>query len=247
MGLFKQAKKSSTDEAASLAEQAFDEAFRSELQEHGRAYFEKVIHESSKVFKKELDATTTQVKVDLKEHVIKRLDTVISQINIELKSHVTKQLDSQFAQYSTTMKTAQDAALESQHRNAQALEEQHDKLTQTLQKSIANQSVMLDSVFQENMTRMTTMREAQDTALQSINRSVAALEQQQQQLSETLQKTIARQEELMMTAFQDNMAQIIEHYLFGALGEQYDLKAQVPSIIKRMEANKQAMMDDMKL
>jgi hypothetical protein len=31
------------------------------------------------------------------------------------------------------------------------------------------------------------------------------------------------------------------------LGDQYDMKAQLPLIIKQMEANRQAMMDDMKL
>jgi hypothetical protein len=43
------------------------------------------------------------------------------------------------------------------------------------------------------------------------------------------------------------MAVVVEHYLLGALGEQYDMKAQLPMIIKQMDANKKAMMDDMKL
>ena len=43
------------------------------------------------------------------------------------------------------------------------------------------------------------------------------------------------------------MAAIVERYLLGALGDQYDLKAQLPAIIKQMEENKQAIADDMKL
>ena len=43
------------------------------------------------------------------------------------------------------------------------------------------------------------------------------------------------------------MARIIEHYLLEALGDQYDLKAQLPAIIQQLETNKQAIVDDMKL
>ena len=73
------------------------------------------------------------------------------------------------------------------------------------------------------------------------------MQEQQQQLSAMLQQGIAKQQEMMITTFEDNMAQIVEHYLLGALGDQYDMKAQLPSIIKQMEENKQAIADDMKL
>ena len=91
------------------------------------------------------------------------------------------------------------------------------------------------------------MKEAQETALKTINDSVQELEEQSKHLDEKLQATVARQEEILVDAFQGNMAHIIEHYLLGALGDQYDMKAQLPSIIKRMEENKQAIADDMKL
>ena len=62
-----------------------------------------------------------------------------------------------------------------------------------------------------------------------------------------MQKNIASQEELIIGAFEQNMAQVVEHYLLGALSDQFDLKAQLPSIIQQMEQNKQVMVDDMKL
>lgn len=43
------------------------------------------------------------------------------------------------------------------------------------------------------------------------------------------------------------MAQIIEHYLLETLGQQFDLKAQLPYIIEQMEANKKDMIEDMQL
>ena len=74
-----------------------------------------------------------------------------------------------------------------------------------------------------------------------------ALRQQHEQLNVLLQKTIVEQQAMLVSSFEQNMARVIEHYLLGALGDQYDLKAQLPSIIKQMEANKQAIADDMKL
>ena len=66
-------------------------------------------------------------------------------------------------------------------------------------------------------------------------------------MAETLEANAAKQQEILAKAFEENMAQVIEHYLLGALGDQYDLKAQLPAIIKQMEENKQAIVDDMKL
>ena len=66
-------------------------------------------------------------------------------------------------------------------------------------------------------------------------------------LTSTLQKNVADQQNMLVDSFQDNMAAIVENYLLGALGDQYDLKAQLPAIIKQMEDNKQAIVDDMRL
>lgn len=250
MGLF-QHKKSKTqlsdDDAIAAEQHFFDENFREELRNHGRLYFEKVINENGVLFKQDLDATIAQVNVDLKDHTIKQLDATIAQISAELKDHVTKQLDEHFLEYGKAMKDAQDGALQSLTRSAQTLQDQHAQLTTTLQKSIANQEVMMSSVFEQNMARMTATKDVQDAALVSLNESAKAVKEQYQQLTATLQANVASQETMLVTVFEQNMAQIIEHYLLGALGDQYDLKAQLPSIIHQMETNKQAIVDDMKL
>lgn len=105
----------------------------------------------------------------------------------------------------------------------------------------------MSSVFEQNMARMTATKDVQDAALVSLNESAKAVKEQYQQLTATLQANVASQETMLVTVFEQNMAQIIEHYLLGALGDQYDLKAQLPSIIHQMETNKQAIVDDMKL
>jgi hypothetical protein len=102
-------------------------------------------------------------------------------------------------------------------------------------------------MLEQSQARIAEINRAQDEALQSLNGSVKAVEDLHRNINDRLQKSIADQEAMIMNAFEENMARIVEHYLLEALGEQYDLKAQLPAIIQQMEANKQAMMDDMKL
>lgn len=228
MGLINRKKKPAIDEASERVQLFFDEYFREELKKRGREYFEQVIDENAALFKKDLDLT-------------------IAQVYSELKTRLTMELDEQFAEYGKGLKEMQDTALQSLNKSVQTQDEQHRQLSERLEKNVANQEAMLSRVFEENMTRLAQMQKAQETALQTLNDSIQALQEQHQQLSTTLRQNVATQETMILDVFEKNMAKIVEHYLLGALGDQYDMKAQLPSIIKQMEANKQAMVDDMKL
>ncbi|HEX7484443.1 MAG TPA: hypothetical protein VF281_04830 [Candidatus Saccharimonadales bacterium] len=142
---------------------------------------------------------------------------------------------------------AQEMVLQSLQTSAQSSQQQSQQINASLEKTIADQSALLVKVFKDNEARIAATKEAQDAALQTLNASAQALGQQYQQLSATLQQSVADQKTLLVGAFESNMAQVIEHYLLGALGDQYDMKAQLPMIIKQMETNKQEIMDDMKL
>jgi dsDNA-binding SOS-regulon protein len=91
------------------------------------------------------------------------------------------------------------------------------------------------------------MRAATASIEGSIQSTTATLEQQQVALTEALKKNVATREETLVKAYENNMAQIVEHYLLETLGGHFDLKTQLPSIIAQMEANKQAMIEDMRL
>jgi hypothetical protein len=142
---------------------------------------------------------------------------------------------------------AQEMVLQSLQTSAQTSQKQSQQLNATLEKTIADQSAVLVKVFKDNEARIEATKQAQDAALQVLNASAQALGQQYQQLSATLQQSVIDEKTMLVGAFENNMAVVVEHYLLGALGEQYDMKAQLPMIIKQMEANKKAMMDDMKL
>lgn len=248
MGLFSKHKQSDDDGVDLTQEEKFlDENFREELRNHGRWYFEKVINENGSLFKKDLDATIERINVELKDHVTQQLDTAIAQVNTELKDHVTKQLQDKFAEYTDLMKTTQDAALQSLTVGADELKADHQRLSEALKQNINEQDSLLHTAFEENKAKLISMHDAQEVALKTLTESAAALQDQYQRLSEMLKKDVETQKAALVTTFENNMAQIIEHYLLGAFGDQYDLKAQLPSIIKQMEENKQAIVDDMKL
>ncbi len=252
MGLFqrKQDTQQGTPEEAAAVALLFDDAFREELKDRGRLHFERVINENAALFKQDLDATVAHVNTELRQRVARQLDSQfeeINKVNAQLKEHIAKQLDDRFAEYDKTLREAQDAALQALQRSAQALEEQHRQLGLALERSIASQDAMLTGALEENKARIASIKDAQNVALQSLSQSAQAVQEQHQQLSVLLQKGVSDQQDMLVDAFENNMAQIIEHYLLQAVGDQYDLKAQLPSIIKQMEASKKAIVDDIAL
>jgi gas vesicle protein len=226
VGLFKH-KNAPISEPNDGLQAYFDEYF-AELRNRGRIYFEKVIYENAAQFKADLDHTTAQV-------------------NTDLKSYMTKQLDDQFAEFTRSAKDTQEVALQSLTRSAQALEDQHKQLTELMQHNMEDQQKSMSALFEENKTRFDGVKQAQDAALEALNQSVADLQELHKRLNENLEKNVAEQEEALVKAFEQNMAQVVEHYLLGALGDSFDLKSQLPQIIKQLEANKQAIVDDVKL
>jgi len=252
MGLFqhKHAEEPLSEEVLEAVGLLFDDEFREELKSHGRVYFERVINENAALFKQDLDATIAHINTELRQHVARQLDQQFSEINRvngELREHIAARLDEQLVEYNETMKNAQDEALKSLEQRAQNLEQQHQQLGVALGKSFAHQDALLTSAVTESEARLNSMKGAQEAALQSLTESVKTLQEQHQQLSEMLQETIVHQQDMLIGAFENNMASVIEHYLMSALSDQYDLKAQLPAITQQLEANKQAIADDMKL
>jgi len=91
------------------------------------------------------------------------------------------------------------------------------------------------------------MQAAQQTALSALQQSTETVAEQRQALSEALQQKAAEREAAILKAYEENMARIVEHYLMEVLGDQFDIKAQLPYIIAQMEAKKQAIIEDMRL
>lgn len=231
MGLFqgkqKTDKQTPIDEKSDGVQKFFDGYFH-ELRVRGRVYFEEAVDENVDAFKKDLEAT-------------------ISGANAELKKHIVQRLEEQFAENHEIIQEAQKAALVSLTTSAKVVADKQRELGEKVQKDITDQEVALNEMLEGSKSRIADINRAQDEALQSLTGSVKAVEDLHREINDRLQKSIADQEAMILNAFEENMARIIEHYLLEALGDQYDLKAQLPAIIQQMEANKQAMADDMKL
>jgi hypothetical protein len=105
-------------------------------------------------------------------------------------------------------------------------------------------STKLDSEF---AAYAKAMQEAQELALGSLQKTAQEVEEQRQALSQSMQQYVAEREAAMLKVYEDNMSKIIEHYVLLALGDQFDLKAQLPYIIHQMEQNKANIMEDMRL
>lgn len=301
MGLFQNkhhaGKKSQDEQTAEAVTDIFDDDFRKEMRSFGREYFKRVIEDNAASFKRDLDATVSQMNAELKQYMTEQLDATIASFNQEIKA----QLDTRLEENDRLARDAQDLAVQSLNRNAQALHDKYQQLVQALEQTLAAQEATMIGVFEENKAMMTNAQNdqeailksleqsaktsgeqaktvserlektiteqetalaavfeqskarmgqteaAQKAALKTLEDSAKTLQENYRQLNDTLQKNVAEQEEVLIGAFQNNMAQVIEHYLMGALGEQYDMKAQLPMIIKQMETNKQTIMDDMKL
>lgn len=274
-----------------------DPKYREELREAGREQFKKLIDKQANHLEQEVDKMLERVATDLKVHAGRKVDALIGRLNAE----ITNQLNERMREYNRVSGEAQELVAQSLSRNAQMVHEKYQQLSINLQRAVADQEVMMATVFQdsktqvaniqseqtkileqlrlseektrreaeelskelretvteqakklqtvydENMSSVEETRDKQSSMLDTLTRTTKELEEQHQQLSELLDKSIAEQKAMVTEIINENMARIVEHYLVGALGEQSNIREQIPSILERMEENKQAMMDDMKL
>lgn len=252
MGLFRRKKtknkRSHNDGMNELVERhVFTADFREALRNHGRLYFEKIIRENGEIFKQELNSTATKVQSDMQAHLAVQLRNVVEQLNEQVKGYVATQLNAQLEHHNNTLKESQDEVLQSLSTHIEALKTQYQELGEGLQQKIKDQDNAINESLAINKAHVEEMRQAQELALKSITDSADALQQQYQQMSQMLERNVENQEQMLVDAFQDNMAQIIEHYLAGVITEQYDLKAQLPAIVKQMQAQQEEIAKDMKL
>lgn len=89
-----------------------------------------------------------------------------------------------------------------------------------------------------------SITDAKELAVESINKTQTAIEEQRKILSQQIQQEIARERERLMKRFEDNMADIINHYVLAAIGDQIDLNDQLEFILSDLEANKEAIIRD---
>lgn len=129
--------------------------------------------------------------------------------------------------------------------NAMFLKQDLDLTISQLNEYMKQQiSAKLDSEFAEYSK---AMKEAQEITLEVLQKTATELERQRQEMSDAMKKGVTAHESNMLKNFETNMAQVVEHYVMQSLGEQFDMRAQLPYIMKQMEEHKKEMLEDMLL
>ncbi len=106
------------------------------------------------------------------------------------------------------------------------------EITRTLQEEFAK--------YEKSIT------DAKQLAIDSIEKTKTAIEQQRQVMSQELQREINEEKLRIIQRFDQNMADIINHYVLQAIGDQIDLTDQLEYILGNLEANKKAILEDIK-
>lgn len=130
--------------------------------------------------------------------------------------------------------------------NDNAMFLQHDlRLTTSQLNSYMKQEVTktLQEVFAKYEQAIT---DAQTLAVESIEKTKTTLDEQRKVMSDRLEEQLKQQREQLLARFEQNMADIVNHYILAAIGNQIDLSDQLDYILEDLEANKQAIIEDLR-
>ena len=89
-----------------------------------------------------------------------------------------------------------------------------------------------------------TISDAKTVAIEAIQKTNTALEQESHTLSTQLHQEFDNQKARLIKRFEDNMADVVNYYVLAALGNQVDLTNQLDFMIKDLEANKEDIIKD---
>lgn len=89
-----------------------------------------------------------------------------------------------------------------------------------------------------------SISDAKDLALESITKTQEAIEQQRQMMGQQLTQEVANEKARLLKRFEDNMADIVNHYVLAAIGNQIDLNDQLEYVLAELNENKKDIVED---
>ncbi len=89
-----------------------------------------------------------------------------------------------------------------------------------------------------------SITDAKQLAIDSINKTQKAIEEQRVVMSTQLSEELAKEKARLIKRFEENMADIVNHYVLSAIGDQIDLNDQLEYILSELETNKAAIIQD---
>lgn len=121
---------------------------------------------------------------------------------------------------------------------------QQDLRLTTSQVNEYMKSEITNTLKQEFQKYEQSIMDAKDLALQSLEKTSNAIEEQRKVLSREVEQNLQNEKAQLLKQFETNMAEIINHYVLAAIGNQIDLNDQLEYILGELEANKQAIIED---
>lgn len=104
------------------------------------------------------------------------------------------------------------------------------EITQKLQEEFAK--------YEESIT------DAKQMAIESITKTQETIEEQRKVMGQQLAQEVANEKARMIKHFEDNMADIVNHYVLAAIGNQIDLNDQLEYVLNELTENKKDILED---
>ncbi len=91
-----------------------------------------------------------------------------------------------------------------------------------------------------------SIMDAKQLAVESIQKTNTAIDEQREMLSQQVKQEIVGEKDQIIKHFEENMADIVNHYVMAAVGNQIDLNDQLEYILGELETNKKDIIEDIK-
>jgi predicted metal-dependent phosphoesterase TrpH len=88
--------------------------------------------------------------------------------------------------------------------------------------------------------------DAKQLAVESIEKTKTTIDEERQALVAELAKEVGEEKERRIKQFDERMAQVVNHYVLEAVGNQIDLNDQLEYILNELEQHKQAIIEDIR-
>jgi hypothetical protein len=91
-----------------------------------------------------------------------------------------------------------------------------------------------------------SITDAKQLAIESIKKTQDLIEEQREALGKEVREQLATDKQRILSRFEENMTEIVNHYLLDAIGNQVDLTDQLEYILNDIQENKKAIIEDIK-
>lgn len=91
-----------------------------------------------------------------------------------------------------------------------------------------------------------SINDAKQLAIDSIQKTQSTIEQQRQLMTQQLAEQLGAEKSRTIARFESHMADVVNHYIMTAIGNQIDLTDQLEYILNDIEDNKDAIIEDIR-